>query len=140
MAKRTLTEEQKKKAAENLAKARAAKKAAKEADASLKVSAEVISSTPAQQQAATGEQGVINAIADDSEEILFIIPPDPSVASEVQWWERSINGHVLRLQRGKPYVLPKYLVNYIQSKIKIRTMSDASVEAFTVGSGKHLNF
>ena len=138
MAKRTMTDEQKKRAVDNLAKARAAKKA-KEAEGVASVPAEA--SSPVQPSSPEqGEKNVVKAIRIDNEHIPFIIPLDPSVSSDIQWWERSINGHILRLQRGKLYELPRYLVDYIETRVRLRRMSEASAEVFTVGSGKQLNF
>ena len=97
-------------------------------------------SAPVDASSENGEKAVVKAIASDNDILPFIIPLDPGVDSRNQWWERSINGHILRLQRGKRYDLPRYLVDFIEARIQIQRVSDESVSVFTSGNGARLNF
>ena len=71
---------------------------------------------------------------------MFIIPYDPALDGGNQYWERSINGHILRLQRGKQYSMPRYIVDFIESRVNLQRLADESVSKFSSGAGIHLNF
>lgn len=70
--------------------------------------------------------------------VTFVIPTDPGMEHQV--WERSINGHILRLRRGVELSLPRYLVDFIRSRIKIQVTSDEAMARYTAGKGVKLNF
>lgn len=126
MPKREMTEEQRKAAAERLAKAREAKKA-KELS-----SADAEPSPPAAAPAAP--------TIGPNDPIEFMIPYDPAFDDNNQFWERSFNGEIMRLRRGVTYTLPRYLVDFIESRTRIQREGNAVIAKYTEGNGVHLNF
>lgn len=73
-------------------------------------------------------------VESDNDVIPFMIPYDPREATNM-WWERSINGVILRLKRGKMYQLPRYIVRFIEDRIKIQRLSDESMAQYNSDRG-----
>lgn len=117
-----------KKQLDALAKAREAKKSAP-AQAKKQASEEV---TEPKKDAA----GIVERIQHD-EKIKFYLPPDP-LNPQVRTWERSFNGHMICLEVGRTYDLPKFLVDFISDHLNIVRVSENKYAEYERGSGKNL--
>jgi len=90
---------------------------------------------------ANGDKAFANAIKESQNEkdlIRFYIPKEISPGND--YFERSFNGHIIRLKVGQIVELPKFLVDYIESRIEIRRESDRRTEAYQTGAGKEIDF
>lgn len=88
-----------------------------------------------------GDKAFADAIKESQNEkdlIRFYIPKELSPGND--FFERSFNGHVIRLKVGSVVELPQFLVDYIESCIEIRRMSDEQVLAYKTGAGKEIDF
>lgn len=84
-------------------------------------------------EAADGADAVKQALA-SNDLVRFYVPQDPTNGDRM-FFERSINGHILRLKAGTVMELPLWLVEFIESRLEIQRLSDAEYEAYTRESG-----
>lgn len=133
-----MTEEQKARRAESLAKARAAKKAKSEAVAAAANVAPTAAELSPERQAAQIEKDTYNMLQND-EKVMFIIPLEQGVESKAQYFIRSFNGVFLKIKRGERTMLPKHIVDFVEEREKIVRLSEENAAAFTSGYGKCLS-
>lgn len=132
-----MTEEQKQRARENLAKARAAK-AAKASEAEKNAAApaapvEVVAD--AEQSLQASEKKMYDQLKND-ELVTFVIPYERG--AETQHYMRSFNGVIVNIKRGEPAQLPKSIVEHIKRSEQIAIMSAAATAPFASARGKQL--
>lgn len=82
-------------------------------------------------------QNMAEALMKD-EMVHFMIPYDPSLPRDAQFWENSLNGHILRFPRGVELCQPKYIADYVNKKIEIEKKMRYGTSEFRSGMGKHL--
>lgn len=72
------------------------------------------------------------------EKVTIVIPEDPRVKSDEQFWEHCLNGVVYRYPRGVPVELPKTLAETFLRKLRMQKESAVVISTFK-GVGKKLN-
>lgn len=90
---------------------------------------------------ANGDKAFAESIKKSQEQkdtVKFYIPKELSPGGD--YWERSFNGHIIRLKVGKIVELPSFLAKYIESCINIRKVSDEMASAYQHGAGKEIDF
>lgn len=85
---------------------------------------------------ADGEAAIIKELQ-SGDMVRFYVPRDPSSGDE-QFFERSINGHIIRLRAGEVRTLPLWLVEFIEERISIQRLSERSYDDFKTKNGKLL--
>ena len=85
---------------------------------------------------ANGDKAFAEAIKNENDLIKFYIPKELATGGE--FFERSFNGHIIRLRVGRIVEMPRFLVDYIESCIQIRRISDERASAYQRGSGKEI--
>lgn len=88
-----------------------------------------------------GDKAFAEAIKESQDKndlIRFYIPKELSSGSD--FFERSFNGHVIRLKVGKVVELPQFLVDYIEGCIEIRRLSEEQASPYKTGAGKEIDF
>lgn len=83
-----------------------------------------------------GEAAIVRELQ-GTEMVRFYVPRDPTSGDE-QFFERSINGHVIRLRAGEVRTLPLWLVEYIEERITIQRISNSAYDEFKTKNGKLL--
>lgn len=88
---------------------------------------------------AQGEKNVIQKIKKSEKEglIRFHVPRD-STSGDGYAFERSINGHFIRLKAGDTVELPEYIVKFIEKSLTIQRISDKKYDMYK-GSGVNLS-
>lgn len=90
---------------------------------------------------ANGDKAFARAIKESQDKkdlIRFYIPKEVSIGGD--YFERSFNGHIIRLKVGRIVELPRFLVDYIESCIQIRRLSEEKASVYQQGSGKEIGF
>lgn len=87
---------------------------------------------------AQGEKNVIQEIKKSEKEglIRFHVPRD-STSGDGYAFERSINGHFIRLKAGDTVELPEYIVKFIEKSLTIQRISEKKYDMYK-GSGVNL--
>lgn len=85
---------------------------------------------------ADGEAAIVRQLS-STDMVRFYVPRDPTSGDE-QFFERSINGHVIRLRAGEVRTLPLWLVEYIEERITIQRISNSAYDEFKTKNGKLL--
>lgn len=88
-----------------------------------------------------GDKAFAKAIQKSQSEndlIRFYVPKDISIGGE--YFERSFNGHIIRLKVGSVVELPRFLVDYIESCINIRRLTEEKAKIYQTGAGKEIDF
>ena len=84
------------------------------------------------------EKETLNKIAQD-EMVRMIIPIDPRLDENHQFFEHCINGAIYRYPRGEEIEVPKTIAETLTRKMKMQRLSAIRVSQFT-GSGKKLEY
>lgn len=144
-----MTEEQKQRARENLAKAREAKKAKAAEEAAKAAEAAVLASQPARVDSSTVsdidversarqiEKQTIAAFKAD-ELIEYTIPLELGAEDTDQCFVCSYNGVFYNVKRGEPAMLPRGFVSFVKSRLRISAEGAARVADFASARGKQL--
>jgi len=113
-----------------LEKARAAQKAKKKAVAE----AVAVEEAPPQK---LGEAGIKELIKTD-DKVKFFLQGDP-LNPQIKTWERSFNGHMICLEVGRVYELPKFIVDFISEHLTIQQLSAETYADYSGDTGKKLS-
>ena len=84
-----------------------------------------------------GEAGIKELIKTD-EKVKFFLQGDP-LNPQVKTWERSFNGHMICLEVGRVYELPKFIVDFISEHLTIQRMSAENFAEYADNNGKKLS-
>lgn len=88
-----------------------------------------------------GDKAFASAIKESQDKkdlVRFYIPKE--LGSGGDYFERSFNGHIIRLKVGQIVELPEFLVDYIEGCIEIRRLTDERASAYQRGAGKEIDF
>ena len=85
------------------------------------------------QEEPDGTEAVKEALS-SGDLVRFYVPRDPS-NGDSNFFERSINGHILRLKAGTVMELPLWLVEFVESRLEIQRLSNEEYARFTSDSG-----
>lgn len=83
-----------------------------------------------------GEAAIVRELQ-STDMVRFYVPRDPTSGDE-RFFERSINGHVIRLRAGEVRTLPLWLVEYIEERVTIQRISNSAYDEFKTKNGKLL--
>lgn len=92
--------------------------------------------TPKPEPEADGEAAIVHEL-ESGDMVRFYVPRDPSSGDE-QYFERSINGRIIRLRAGEVLTLPLWLVEFIEERISIQRISERAYDAYKTKNGKLL--
>ena len=90
---------------------------------------------------ANGDKAFARAIKESQDKkdlVRFYIPKEAGIGDA--YFERSFNGHIIRLKVGRIVELPRFLVDYIESCINIRRLSEEKASVYQQGNGKEIGF
>lgn len=90
-----------------------------------------------EEQPKLGEAGIKELIQND-EKVKFFLQDDP-LNPQVKTWERSFNGHMICLEVGRVYELPKFIVDFISDHLMIQRMSAETYADYASDKGKNLS-
>ena len=117
-------------ATERMKAARAERAAEKSAEEKPLTEAEV-------DRAARDDKKAMGKMLAADEKVTFMIPYDPG-NPKTKYWERSLNGLILRFERGIPLEQPKYIADYVNRCLTIEERAMARSAAFREKDGKKL--
>lgn len=83
-----------------------------------------------------GEEAVRKALT-SNDTVRFYVPRDPTSGDD-QYFERSINGHIIRLKAGEVRELPLWLVEFIEEHISIQRVNESAYGEYKTQKGKLL--
>ena len=81
------------------------------------------------------EQNVKKAMRED-DLVTIQVPPDPR--GEIVVFERTFNGHLVKLHAGEITELPRFLANAVTKSIRLQYISDKRAERYTKDGGVDL--
>ena len=81
------------------------------------------------------EQNVKKAMQED-DLVTIQVPPDPR--GEIVVFERTFNGHLVKLHAGEITELPRFLANAVTKSIRLQYISDKRAERYTKDGGVDL--
>ena len=93
-------------------------------------------SVVADDDGSAGEEAVRKALT-SNDTVRFYVPRDPTSGDD-QYFERSINGHIIRLKAVEIRELPLWLVEFIEERISIQRLNESAYDEFKTKNGKLL--